>query len=64
MKGKKIEYPAIKSGHWITPRMSGYKLECCDCGLIHSVDFAVIDSEDNSLLNNCEVVFRVYRVEK
>lgn len=24
---------------WIQPVRKGYKLACCDCGLVHNVDF-------------------------
>lgn len=24
---------------WITPIMTGYKMACCDCGLVHNIDF-------------------------
>ncbi len=26
---------------WITPRARGYRLGCCDCGLVHEMDFRV-----------------------
>ena len=28
---------------WVTPVQQGYKLCCCDCGLVHTVDFRVTD---------------------
>lgn len=31
-----------RDGEWVQPiRRSGYKLGCCDCGLVHVVDFRV-----------------------
>jgi hypothetical protein len=24
------------------PRMKGYKMACCDCGLVHNLDFTII----------------------
>ena len=30
---------------WVTPLMEGYKLCCCDCGLVHTMDFRVTDGE-------------------
>ncbi len=27
---------------WITPVMDGYKMACCDCGLVHDVDFRAV----------------------
>lgn len=28
---------------WITPRKRGYRLRCCDCRLVHEMDFRVTD---------------------
>jgi hypothetical protein len=28
---------------WLTPREEGFKLACCDCGLVHDVNFRVKD---------------------
>lgn len=27
---------------WIQPTMNGYKMACCDCGLVHDIDFRVV----------------------
>lgn len=27
---------------WITPVMRGYLMRCCDCGLIHEIQFKII----------------------
>jgi Zn-finger protein len=27
---------------WISPKMTGYLMQCCDCGLIHEIDFKVV----------------------
>ena len=27
---------------WIWPMMKGYKLKCCDCGLVHTIEFKVV----------------------
>lgn len=37
-----IIYPQIKDNTWILPIQRGYKLACCDCGLVHAVDFKVV----------------------
>jgi hypothetical protein len=36
-----MEYVVVKDGEWIEPVMKNYKLACCDCGLIHKVDFRI-----------------------
>lgn len=33
-----------KDGEWVRPRR-GYKLMCCDCGLVHNMDFRVRDNK-------------------
>lgn len=34
-------YYAPKPGEWVSPRRRGYRLQCCDCGLVHALDFRV-----------------------
>ncbi len=38
--GKK--YPDVKGGEWVHPAKKGYKMACCDCGLVHVLEFAHI----------------------
>lgn len=33
------EYHPVTDGEWITPVMKDHKLMCCDCLLVHTVDF-------------------------
>jgi len=28
---------------WVQPVENGYKMSCCDCGLVHTMDFRVDD---------------------
>lgn len=37
------KYQVQKEGELVLPVMKGYKMGCCDCGLVHKVDFVVID---------------------
>lgn len=32
----------VKPGEWLTPVKTGYLMACCDCGLVHWLDFRVI----------------------
>ncbi len=32
----------MKSGEWVRPVMRGYRMMCCDCGLVHVLDFKVV----------------------
>ena len=35
-------YPILEDGESVEPKMEGFKLQCCDCGLVHKIDFEVI----------------------
>lgn len=35
----KYETPA--AGEWVQPIRRGYKQSCCDCGLVHKMDFRI-----------------------
>lgn len=34
-------YEQLTDGEWVTPVMTGYRLACCDCSLVHRIDFKV-----------------------
>ncbi len=36
-----MRFKKNKSGEWIQPVTKGYLLKCCDCRLIHKVDFRI-----------------------
>lgn len=38
-----IRYPIRQDDEWHRPIMEGYRMACCDCGLIHEVDFRIVD---------------------
>lgn len=42
----------LKDGDWIRPTRRGFKEQCCDCGLVHRMDFRIVDGS---------VEFRVFR---
>ena len=50
-----MTYPTPEEGEWVRPVESGYKMACCDCGLVHNLDFRVVE-EDRP-----RVEFRVFR---
>ena len=35
------ERKSVKEGDWINPIQKGYEMECCDCGLVHVLNFRV-----------------------
>lgn len=58
----KKKFKPVKDGQWINPKMRGYIMECCDCGLRHKLDFIVVEDKKRNILNGGGVVFRAYRV--
>ena len=34
-----MRYTTPKVGEWVRPIRKGYRLRCCDCGLVHTMDF-------------------------
>ena len=45
-----------KSGIWFHPKKKGYLVMCCDCGLVHEVDFKIVP-----LGKGHKVMLRVFR---
>ena len=41
MRRERYERP--ESDEWVQPVPEGYKMACCDCGLVHQMDFRVAD---------------------
>ena len=41
MPRTKKAYDAPASDEWVQPVVEGYKLACCDCGLVHELDFRI-----------------------
>ncbi len=35
-------YPQVHAGEWVQPVRKGYKMSCCDCGLVHVMEFRVV----------------------
>ena len=46
---KRIRYYVVSDGEWIRPRMQNFREQCCDCGLIHRLDFRIIDVRNGAL---------------
>jgi hypothetical protein len=36
-----MKYDKPEAGEWVQPIRKGYKMACCDCGLVHTLDFRV-----------------------
>ena len=37
-----MRYKKQLDGEWVTPRMKKYYMKCCDCGLVHRLNFRII----------------------
>lgn len=37
-----MRYYKQKDNEWVEPRMKNYYLKCCDCGLVHRMDFRIV----------------------
>ena len=33
------KWHSVTDGEWVQPVRRGYKMACCDCGLVHVLDF-------------------------
>ena len=42
----KKAYPIAVSDEPIYPNMSGYRMACCDCGLVHNIVFEIVKLAD------------------
>lgn len=36
------KYPESEAGEWVQPIRRGYRFRCCDCGLVHILDFKLV----------------------
>lgn len=34
-------YPKVTSSQWVSPVMTGLRFSCCDCHLVHNIDFRI-----------------------
>lgn len=37
-----MKYTQVKDGEWIQPILRGYRTACCDCGLVHRMQFRIV----------------------
>ena len=40
-----MKYQKVKDGQWVQPVMQGYRMACCDCGLVHEMDFIIVKNK-------------------
>jgi hypothetical protein len=37
-----VRYERPAENEWVQPIRRGYRMGCCDCGLVHQLDFRVV----------------------
>ncbi len=40
---KESDYHHIQEGEWFRPNKRGFREQCCDCGLVHTINFRLKD---------------------
>lgn len=53
-------FKQVTSGEWVQPRMRNYFIKCCDCGLIHRMNFKVVVDREGFV----RVRFQAFRAKK
>ncbi len=61
-----MEYEKKIQNRWLTPIEDGFKLACCDCGLVHDVAFRVLDgrAQINFIRRDSAETTRLRRVHR
>lgn len=37
-----MRYKQVHEGEWVYPKKRGYRMKCCDCGLVHILNFKLV----------------------
>ena len=54
-----MRYHNVKDGEWVQPKRKNYYLKCCDCGLVHKLDFRLIKNNRGATIQ-----FKAKRINK
>ncbi len=52
------EFEQISDGEWVQPVRRGYRMKCCDCGLVHRLDFKLVQYANGT---RRKIRFRAFR---
>lgn len=58
MKLKPDDFPSVAAGEWVQPRRKYYLMGCCDCGLVHKMQFRLVPMRGGN-----KIQFRAWRNE-
>jgi hypothetical protein len=56
-----MRYPQIHDGETVYPARRGYKMQCCDCGLVHRIDFWL---EPHGTKGRKKIALKAYRDDR
>jgi hypothetical protein len=56
-----IDFTIVHAGEWVQPSRKGYLMKCCDCGLIHKLQFRLITYGNGK---KHKIQMRAYRYEE
>ena len=56
----KLKFSKPGEGKWVQPVMNGYLMKCCDCGLVHRLNFRIVRGIRNGKYID-RVQFQVFR---
>ena len=42
---KRVRYHPNADGEWVAPVVKGYRVSCCDCGLVHEINIRVVNGQ-------------------
>lgn len=51
---KRIRFKNVKRNEWQQPIMKGYQMVCCDCGLVHTMEFRVVGVRTKRVQFRCD----------
>lgn len=54
-------YQKVAKDEWVQPKMTQYRAACCDCGLVHQIQFRVVNERTGKIVNGVKVQFNVNR---
>lgn len=54
-------YEIVRDGDLVQPKMKGYKMACCDCGLVHLLNFRVVNVRTGKIVSGFKVQFHAFR---
>lgn len=54
-----MKYEQVKDGQWVQPIRRGYRMKCCDCGLVHILNFRLVKTTRGNFIQ-----FQAFRAGK